>query len=165
MKSAQDKVLSVDQVVDQVRRWRASGLVVGFTNGCFDLLHPGHVTLLTKARAACDRLIVGLNTDASVSRLKGPGRPVNTELARAVVLAALAPVDAVVLFDEETPLRLIQAVEPDVLVKGADYSIATIVGASEVQARGGKVVLIDLVPGQSTTGMIERMDGRGAKAR
>ena len=164
MKSAQDKVLSVDQLVDQVRRWRANGLVVGFTNGCFDLLHPGHVTLLTKARATCDRLIVGLNTDASVSRLKGPGRPVNTELARAVVLAALAPVDAVVLFGDDTPLQLIRAIEPDVLVKGADYSVETVVGAADVQARGGKVVLIDLVPGQSTTSMIERMDGRGAKA-
>jgi D-beta-D-heptose 7-phosphate kinase/D-beta-D-heptose 1-phosphate adenosyltransferase len=121
------------------------------------------VSLLSQARKACDRLIVGLNTDASVRGLKGDGRPVNSEMARAVVLAALETVDAVVLFAEETPLKLIEAVKPDVLVKGADYTIDRVVGADFVQKHGGRVVLVDLVPGQSTTGLIQRMDG--AKGR
>jgi D-beta-D-heptose 7-phosphate kinase/D-beta-D-heptose 1-phosphate adenosyltransferase len=157
MKGAQDKIVSQEGAVARVAAWRAQGLVVGFTNGCFDLLHPGHVALLSSARAQCDRLIVGLNTDASVRRLKGEGRPVNGEMARAVVLAALATVDAVVLFDEDTPLKLIEAVAPDVLVKGADYTIDRVVGADFVKARGGRVVLVDLVPGESTTGMLQRM--------
>jgi D-beta-D-heptose 7-phosphate kinase/D-beta-D-heptose 1-phosphate adenosyltransferase len=155
--SAQDKVMSLDQAVDAVARWRSAGLKVGFTNGCFDFLHPGHVALLSQARVHCDRLIVGLNTDASVKKLKGEGRPVNSEVARAVVLAALGTVDAVVTFGEDTPIKLIEALEPDVLVKGADYTIDKIVGADFVKARGGRVVLADLVPGQSTTGTIERM--------
>lgn len=157
MKGAQDKILSRDAAVDRAAAWRAQGLRVGFTNGCFDLLHPGHVSLLARARGECDRLIVGLNTDASVRGLKGEGRPVNSELARAVVLAALETVDAVVLFAEETPLRLIEALKPEVLVKGADYTIDRVVGADFVQRNGGRVVLVDLVPGQSTTGVIERM--------
>lgn len=163
IKGAQDKILSLDGVRDRVRTWRAGGLKVGFTNGCFDLLHPGHVSLLARARRECDRLIVGLNTDASVRGLKGEGRPVNSEMARAVVLAALETVDAVILFAEETPIKLIEAITPDVLVKGADYTIDKVVGADVVQKSGGRVVLVDLVPGQSTTGMIERMDG--AKGR
>ncbi|MDZ4867922.1 MAG: D-glycero-beta-D-manno-heptose-7-phosphate kinase [Alphaproteobacteria bacterium] len=163
MKGAQDKIVSLDAAVERVAAWRAQGLSVGFTNGCFDLLHPGHVSLLSQARKACDRLIVGLNTDASVRGLKGDGRPVNSEMARAVVLAALETVDAVVLFAEETPLKLIEAVKPDVLVKGADYTIDRVVGADFVQKHGGRVVLVDLVPGQSTTGLIQRMDG--AKGR
>jgi D-beta-D-heptose 7-phosphate kinase/D-beta-D-heptose 1-phosphate adenosyltransferase len=161
MKGAHDKIVSRDAAADRASGWRSQGLTVGFTNGCFDLLHPGHVSLLTKARAECDRLIVGLNTDASVKRLKGEGRPVNSELARAVVLAALQTVDAVVLFDEETPIDLIQAIKPAVLVKGADYTIDRVVGADFVAANGGRVVLVDLVPGESTTGMIQRMDGKG----
>jgi D-beta-D-heptose 7-phosphate kinase/D-beta-D-heptose 1-phosphate adenosyltransferase len=163
MKSAQDKIMSFDAAADTAAQWRAKGLSVGFTNGCFDLLHPGHISLLSQARAACDRLIVGLNTDASVRKLKGEGRPVNSEMARAVVLAALETVDAVVLFDEDTPLKLIEAIKPGVLVKGADYKIETVVGADFVKARGGRVVLADLVPGQSTTGVIQRMDSK-AKA-
>ena len=163
MKGAQDKIVSLDAAVDGAAGWRAKGMKVGFTNGCFDLLHPGHVALLSQARAQCDRLIVGLNTDASVRRLKGEGRPVNSEMARAVVLAALETVDAVVLFDEDTPLKAIEAIGPDMLVKGADYTIDRVVGAEFVKARGGRVVLIDLVPGQSTTGMIERMDGKAPK--
>lgn len=157
MKGAQDKIASLDAAVERVAAWRAQGLRVGFTNGCFDLLHPGHVSLLAQARGACDRLIVGLNTDASVRGLKGDGRPVNSEMARAVVLAALETVDAVVLFAEETPLKLIEAIRPDVLVKGADYTIDRVVGADFVQKHGGRVVLVDLVPGQSTTGTIQRM--------
>lgn len=160
MKGAQDKITSRDAAVDLATAWRAKGLCVGFTNGCFDLLHPGHVFLLTQARAACDRLIVGLNTDASVRGLKGEGRPVNSEMARAVVLAALETVDAVVLFAEETPLLLIEAIKPDVLVKGADYTIDRVVGADFVQRNGGRVVLVDLVPGQSTTATIAKLGNR-----
>lgn len=160
MKSAQDKIVSLDGAVSLTEAWRAKRLTVGFTNGCFDLLHPGHVSLLTQARANCDRLIVGLNTDASVRKLKGEGRPVNSELARAVVLAALETVDAVVLFADETPIKLIEAIGPDVLVKGADYTVDKVVGADIVAARGGRVVLAELVPGQSTTGLIQRMDKR-----
>lgn len=163
IKGAQDKIVSLDAACDRAAVWRASGLKIGFTNGCFDLLHPGHISLLARARSECDRLIVGLNTDASVRRLKGEGRPVNSEMARAVVLAALETVDAVVLFAEETPLKQIEALKPDVLIKGADYTIDKVVGADVVQKSGGRVVLVDLVPGQSTTGMIARMDG--AKGR
>jgi D-beta-D-heptose 7-phosphate kinase / D-beta-D-heptose 1-phosphate adenosyltransferase len=157
LKSTQDKIMPLDQLLERVAAWRTGGLSVGFTNGCFDLLHPGHVSLLAQARAHCDRLIVGLNTDASVRKLKGEGRPVNGETARAVVLAALETVDAVVLFAEETPLRLIEALRPNLLVKGADYTIDKVVGADVVASYGGRVLLIDLVPGQSTTGTITRM--------
>lgn len=158
MRGAQDKVMSLDAALARIAAWRARGLSIGFTNGCFDILHPGHVSLLSQARAQCDRLIVGLNTDASVRGLKGDGRPVNAEMARAVVLAALESVDAVVFFGDETPLKLIETIAPDVLVKGADYTIDRVVGALFVQARGGRVVLVDLVPGQSTTGVIQRMN-------
>jgi D-beta-D-heptose 7-phosphate kinase/D-beta-D-heptose 1-phosphate adenosyltransferase len=138
-------------------RWRDQGFAVGFTNGCFDILHPGHVSLLAFARSKCDRLIVALNTDESVSRLKGPTRPVNTLAQRAQVMAAIRHVDAVVAFGEDTPLELITALVPDVLVKGADYTVDRVVGADVVQAAGGRVVLAELVPGQSTTGIIARM--------
>jgi D-beta-D-heptose 7-phosphate kinase/D-beta-D-heptose 1-phosphate adenosyltransferase len=146
-----------DEAAARASAWRASGLRVGFANGCFDLIHPGHIHLLTVARAACDRLIVALNTDASVKRLKGPTRPVQNETARATVMASLAPVDLVVLFDEETPLELIRALRPDVLVKGSDYRIEDIVGAPDVQSWGGRVALVDLQQGHSTTGTIRRM--------
>jgi D-beta-D-heptose 7-phosphate kinase/D-beta-D-heptose 1-phosphate adenosyltransferase len=155
--STHDKIMSLDQIVKRAADWRAVGHSVGFTNGCFDLLHPGHIALLAQARARCDRLIVGLNTDASVRKLKGEGRPVNGETARAVVLAALETVDAVVMFAEDTPIQLIEAVRPNLLVKGADYTIDKVVGADVVAGYGGKVLLIDLVPGQSTTGTISRM--------
>jgi D-beta-D-heptose 7-phosphate kinase/D-beta-D-heptose 1-phosphate adenosyltransferase len=141
---------------DQLAEWRKQGLRVGFTNGCFDLLHPGHVKLLAGARAACDRLVVGLNGDASVTRLKGAGRPVQPVQARAEVLAALEAVDLVAVFDEDTPDKLIARVKPMVLVKGADYSRDQVVGREIVEALGGEVVLIDLVPGQSTSSMVER---------
>ncbi len=145
---------------DEARAWRThtSGRVV-FTNGVFDLLHPGHVDLLLAARRLGDALVVGVNTDASVRRLKGPRRPVRTEADRAYVLAALAMVDVVVLFNEDTPLQLIRALEPDVLVKGGDYTEATIVGAPEVRARGGDVVVVPLTPGHSTTSLIEKLRG------
>jgi D-beta-D-heptose 7-phosphate kinase/D-beta-D-heptose 1-phosphate adenosyltransferase len=148
------KVLSRDAVV----AWRRSqtGRVV-FTNGVFDLLHPGHLDVLRHARACGDVLIVGVNTDASVRRLKGPGRPVRREDERAVVLAALEMVDAVTLFDEDTPRELIVRLEPDVIVKGGDYTPDTVVGAAEVTARGGEVVIVPLTPGQSTTSIIARL--------
>ncbi len=136
--------------------WRKQGLRIGFTNGCFDLLHPGHVKLLAAARAACDRLVLGLNGDASVRRLKGEGRPVQNVQSRAEVLAALEAVDLVVVFDEDTPKDLIARVKPMVLVKGGDYKREDVVGHDIVEALGGSVVLIDLVPGQSTTSMVER---------
>ena len=145
------------QVRDLVTRWKAQGLAVGFTNGCFDILHPGHVSLLAQARARCDRLVVALNTDASVSRLKGSERPVNTLDARARVVAALRYVDCVVAFEDSTPLALIQALLPDVLVKGADYAVDQVVGADVVRAAGGQVVLASLVPGQSTTGIVAKL--------
>lgn len=139
-----------------MRDWRDSGLRVGFANGCFDILHAGHVALLAAARRRCDRLIVALNTDESVARLKGPSRPVNTLADRAAVIAALSVVDGVVAFAEDTPLELIRALVPDVLVKGADYTVDLVVGADIVQAAGGEVALIDLVPGRSTTAILAR---------
>jgi D-beta-D-heptose 7-phosphate kinase/D-beta-D-heptose 1-phosphate adenosyltransferase len=143
--------------------WRAAqardGRVVVFTNGVFDLIHPGHVDVLLAARREGDALVVGLNSDASVRRLKGPARPLRSEAERARVLAALAMVDAVVTFDEDTPLELIQALAPDVLVKGGDYTADTIVGAREVRARGGRVVVVPLTAGHSTTSIVERLRG------
>jgi D-beta-D-heptose 7-phosphate kinase/D-beta-D-heptose 1-phosphate adenosyltransferase len=136
--------------------WKGQGLEVGFTNGCFDLLHPGHVELLREARTKCDRLVVALNTDASVRRLKGAERPIQTELARAEVIGALRSVDLVVLFDEDTPLALIADLRPDVLIKGADYTIETVVGSELVEEWNGRVALIDLIPGHSSSRLIER---------
>jgi D-beta-D-heptose 7-phosphate kinase/D-beta-D-heptose 1-phosphate adenosyltransferase len=153
------KVAEREAAIRRVAAWRAQGLRVGFANGCFDLIHPGHVRLLTEARSRCDRLVVALNTDASVKRLKGPSRPLQNETARATVMASLAPVNLVVLFDEDTPLELIQALRPDVLVKGADYSVAQVVGADLVQGWGGTVLLVALQEGHSTTGTIRRMAG------
>lgn len=153
------KIATREEAAQQAAAWHAQGLRVGFANGCFDLIHPGHVRLLTEARARCDRLIVALNTDASVKRLKGPARPLQSETARATVMASLAPVDLVVLFDEDTPLELIEALRPDVLVKGADYRIDQVVGADLVQSWGGTVLLVELEAGFSTTGTIQRMSG------
>lgn len=143
---------------DEARAWRAAarGRVV-FTNGVFDLLHPGHVDVLVGARRRGDALVVGINADASVRRLKGPERPVRSEAERAYVLASLETVDVVVVFEQDTPLELVRALEPDVIVKGGDYEEATIVGAAEVRARGGDVVVIPLTPGQSTTSIIEKL--------
>src|SRR5260221_10197379 len=131
------KVQTLTRALERIEHWRHRGLKVGFTNGCFDILHPGHVSLLEQARAACDRLVVGLNSDASVGRLKGPTRPVNAEASRAAVLASVTAVDLVVIFPEDTPMEVIQALRPDVLVKGADYSIEQVVGAELVQSYGG----------------------------
>jgi len=137
----------------------ARGNTVVFTNGVFDLLHPGHIDVLRAARAEGDALVVGVNSDASVKRLKGPTRPMRTETDRAYVLAGLATVDAVVVFDEDTPFELIRALQPDVLVKGGDYTEATVVGAAEVRARGGRVVIVPLTPGHSTTAIVEKLRG------
>ena len=150
------KIVSQEELVQLAAREKRAGRRVVFTNGCFDLLHPGHVKLLAGARAVCDRLVVGLNGDASVTRLKGPDRPVQQVMARAEVLAALEAVDLVVVFDEDTPEKLIKQVKPTVLVKGADYKREDVVGREIVEALGGEVVLIELVPGHSTSAMVER---------
>jgi D-beta-D-heptose 7-phosphate kinase/D-beta-D-heptose 1-phosphate adenosyltransferase len=159
---AEAKVATPQRLADQVARWRAKGLKVGFTNGCFDILHKGHVAYLAQARAWCDRLIVGLNDDDSVTRLKGEGRPVNDLESRALVLAGLGSVDLVVPFEEDTPLKLIEAVRPDVLIKGADYTEAEVVGAAEVRSWGGEVRLAPIVEGYSTTAALAKLKTKSA---
>jgi D-beta-D-heptose 7-phosphate kinase/D-beta-D-heptose 1-phosphate adenosyltransferase len=157
MAPAEAKIATPRRMVDEVARWRAKGLRVGFTNGCFDILHKGHVAYLAQARAWCDRLIVGLNSDDSVRALKGEGRPVNDLESRALVLAGLGSVDLVVPFEEDTPIKLIEAARPDVLVKGADYAENEVVGGDLVKAWGGEVRLAQIVDGYSTTAAIARM--------
>lgn len=151
------KIVSLAEAAETAERWRKQGLKVGFTNGCFDLLHPGHISLLRQARAACDKLILGVNSDASVKRLKGETRPIQNEQARSTVLASLADIDQVVVFGEDTPYELIKAIRPAILVKGADYTIDKVVGADLVQSWGGQVVLANLVAGQSTTSTIAKL--------
>ncbi len=153
------KVVDRDTAAGTARAWQEKGLTVGFTNGCFDLLHPGHVTLLGRAREACDRLVVALNSDDSVRRLKGEQRPVQTESARATVLASMSSVDLIVIFGEDTPIELLQQLRPDVLFKGADYTLDTVVGADLVQGYGGRVELIEIVPEQSTSNLVSRLGG------
>ena len=157
LSDAEQKISSRDSAIAQANGWRERGLKVGFTNGCFDLLHPGHISLLRQARAACDRLIVGLNSDASVRRLKGETRPIQSEAARAAVMASLSDVDLVVIFGEDTPQALVEAVRPDVLVKGADYKRENVVGGDFVESYGGKVVLAEVVPSYSTTATVAAM--------
>lgn len=148
------------KVAARATEWRAEGNSIGFANGCFDLLHPGHVHLLCEARSRCDRLVVALNSDQSVKRLKGESRPVQSEKARAQVMAALAFVDAVIVFGEDTPLELLQYLRPDVLIKGADYQLSQVVGRELVESYGGRVSLIDLVPDASTSNIVEKvLDG------
>jgi D-beta-D-heptose 7-phosphate kinase / D-beta-D-heptose 1-phosphate adenosyltransferase len=161
--AAEEKIVANAHELDaHLKEWRKQELRIGFTNGCFDILHPGHVKLLTAARGACDRLIVGLNSDASVRRLKGENRPVQNERARAEVLAALEAVDLVVLFEEDTPIDLITQVRPNVLVKGADYTREQVVGREVVEAHGGEVRLVDILPGFSTTSLVDRARGGSA---
>jgi D-beta-D-heptose 7-phosphate kinase/D-beta-D-heptose 1-phosphate adenosyltransferase len=160
----EDKILSRDAAGDLVRTWRKNGFKVGFTNGCFDLLHVGHLALLAFSRQNSGRLIVAVNSDASVRRLKEPGRPINSENDRAMVLAALSAVDAVVVFDEDTPLALIEELRPDVLVKGADYAIDDIVGAGHVMSYGGTVLTCDLVPGKSTSRVVKLLRGKASNS-
>jgi D-beta-D-heptose 7-phosphate kinase/D-beta-D-heptose 1-phosphate adenosyltransferase len=155
------KIVGLDAAAERIAEWRARGLKVGFTNGCFDLIHPGHVALLAGARAACDRLVVGLNTDGSIKRLKGDDRPIQNEMARATVMASIAAVDLVVPFADDTPIRLIEALRPDILIKGADYTVDQVVGAEIVQSYGGSVFLVPLAQGQSTTRTIARIRAAG----
>ncbi len=154
----EDKILSLPQAIERVRKWHTKGYKVGFTNGCFDLLHQGHVRLLHEAKNACQRLVIGLNSDSSVKTLKGESRPIKTQDERAFILASLQDVDMVVIFSEETPLKLIEALEPDVLIKGADYTVDKVVGAPFVIGRGGEVKLINLVEGFSTTGTLKKIE-------
>ena len=155
--AVEDKIASIPAELDaHLAEWRRDDLRVGFTNGCFDILHPGHVKVITQARAVCDRLIVGLNSDASVKRLKGPERPLQNERARAEVLASLEAVDLVVIFEDDTPLKLIAEIKPSVLVKGGDYTREQVVGHELVAASGGEVLLIDLLEGFSTTSLVNR---------
>jgi D-beta-D-heptose 7-phosphate kinase/D-beta-D-heptose 1-phosphate adenosyltransferase len=149
------KHYTIAEVEALVRRWKARGLAVGFTNGCFDIVHAGHIALLSAARAECDRLIVALNSDAGVRRLKGPQRPLNALADRSAVIAAVGAVDAVISFDDDTPLDLIRRLQPNVLVKGADYTIEGVVGADIVQQAGGRVVLAELVEGHSTSRLVD----------
>ncbi|MGE0288761.1 MAG: D-glycero-beta-D-manno-heptose-7-phosphate kinase [Bradyrhizobium sp.] len=154
--AAEQKIVPIDALDAQLAAWRSQGLRVGFTNGCFDILHPGHVKVLTAARGACDRLVVGLNSDASVRRLKGEDRPVQDERARTEVLAALEAVDLVVVFHQDTPIRLIELIRPSVLVKGGDYTREQVVGYEVVEANGGEVLLVDVLEGHSTTSLVKR---------
>lgn len=156
LEKIQNKILNKDTLAEWVAECRAKGSKIVFSNGCFDILHRGHVEYLAKAADFGDEMLIGLNTDASVKRLKGPSRPINDEYARAIVLAGLEFVSAVVLFDEDTPYNLIKAVQPDVLVKGSDYKPEDIVGYDIVTAKGGRVETIDFVDGYSTTRTIEK---------
>ncbi|OYW05005.1 MAG: D-glycero-beta-D-manno-heptose 1-phosphate adenylyltransferase [Acidobacteria bacterium 37-65-4] len=153
------KVLDLENLLSRRRRWRRDGQRVVFTNGCFDLLHAGHVRYLNAARGLGDRLVVGLNGDLSVRRLKGEGRPVTPEAERAEILAALDAVNAVCLFAEDTPLRLIELLTPDLLVKGGDWAAEAIVGRDHVLAHGGRVLTIPVVEGRSTTVLLARLGG------
>ncbi len=159
---ANHKIVTNEEAESVVIDWQKAGLKVGFTNGCYDLLHPGHIQLLKKARLACDRLVVALNTDASVRRLKGEARPVQSEYARATVMASIDCVDIVTLFSEDTPLTLIEKLVPDVLVKGADYTVDSVVGADVVLSAGGEVVLVPIEEGHSTTSLIARANTKVA---
>jgi D-beta-D-heptose 7-phosphate kinase/D-beta-D-heptose 1-phosphate adenosyltransferase len=160
--AAEEKIVVAPAELDaHLEEWRRQDLRIGFTNGCFDILHPGHVKVLTAARGACDRLIVGLNSDASVRRLKGADRPVQDERARAEVLAALEAVDLVVIFEEDTPIDLITRIKPSALVKGGDYTREQVVGHEVVEAAGGIVVLVDILQGFSTTALVHRARGGG----
>lgn len=152
------KLLSAEEAVKKIAQWRLLNKTVAFTNGCFDILHRGHIFSLSEAARHADYLIVGVNSDASTKRLKGDSRPVNDEQSRALLLSSLLIVDAVVLFEEDTPLELIKKLLPDVLVKGGDYTVEQIAGAQEVIANGGKVIINPIVKGFSTTGLIEKIN-------
>ena len=151
------KVVTVEQAKTIIYGWKLLGKTCAFTNGCFDILHQGHIFSLGQAAKEADFLIVGLNSDASVQRLKGPTRPINNTESRAIIISNLAIVDLVVVFEEDTPLELIKSLMPDVLVKGGDYTLEQIVGAKEVTAAGGKVIITPIVDGYSTTGLIEKI--------
>ena len=160
MKASQnilEKIYSIEDISKQTLRWKLKSKSIVFTNGVFDLLHEGHIASLTQAASLGDILIVGINSDDSVKKLKGPSRPINNEYTRALLLSQMLIVDAVVIFNEDTPLELIKSIMPDILVKGGDYTIDQIAGAKEVIANGGKVVLADMIDGVSTSSIIEKM--------
>jgi rfaE bifunctional protein nucleotidyltransferase chain/domain len=152
------KILSTEQLLRTARQWRLLGKTIAFTNGVFDILHQGHIFSLSQAAGEGDYLVVGLNADASVKRLKGDSRPVNNQASRALVLASLIMVDAVVIFEEDTPLELIKSIMPDVIVKGGDYTVEQVAGGKEVIANGGKVVINPILEGFSTTALLSRRD-------
>ncbi len=155
--STQNKIYELDKLIQRVDKWKNSGQKVVFTNGCFDILHLGHIDYLEKARSLGDKLVVAVNSDDSVKRLKGINRPINDQVSRMRILAALQFVDGVVSFNEDTPLKLIEEILPDLLVKGRDYKIGNIVGADSVLQNGGKVKTIDLVKGYSTTNILKKL--------
>lgn len=152
-----NKIFTLENLKKQVAAWRVNNKTIAFSNGCFDILHEGHIFSLNQAASEADILIIGVNSDLSVKRLKGPERPINNEISRSIMLSNLAVVDAVVVFEEDTPLTLIQSLMPDVIVKGGDYSIDQIVGSKEVIANGGRVVINPIVEGFSTTGIIAQI--------
>jgi rfaE bifunctional protein nucleotidyltransferase chain/domain len=152
-----NKIFTLDNLKKQVAAWRVNNKTIAFSNGCFDILHEGHIFSLNQAASEADILIIGVNSDLSVKRLKGPERPINNQMSRSIMLSNLAVVDAVVIFEEDTPLTLIQSLMPDVIVKGGDYSINQIVGSKEVIANGGRVVINPIVEGFSTTGIIKHI--------
>lgn len=160
MKASQnilEKIYSIEDISKQTLRWKLKSKSIVFTNGVFDLLHEGHIASLTQAASLGDILIVGINSDDSVKKLKGPSRPINNEYTRTLLLSQMLIVDAVVIFNDDTPLELIKSIMPDILVKGGDYTIDQIAGAKEVIANGGKVVLADMIDGVSTSNIIEKM--------
>ncbi len=159
------KILTLPEIMQRVKQWRLTGKKIAFTNGVFDLLHEGHIFSLSQAAKEADCLVVGLNDDASVKRLKGDTRPVNKQESRALLLASLVIVDAVVLFGEDTPLELIKAILPDVLIKGGDYTVEQVAGAREVMANKGRVVINPVIEGFSTTSLIERLKENGPAGR
>jgi len=163
--TAGEKILDLERIQKRVAEWRASGETIVFTNGCFDILHVGHITLLEECRRFGSKLVLGLNADASICRLKGPSRPIVGERERARVMAALAAVDGVVLFEEDTPLELIRALKPNVLVKGGDYTIETVIGHEDVIAAGGRVEIIPTVEGFSTTNIVKKLAGNPAQSQ
>ncbi len=158
--SLKERIFTMDEIGQEVKRLRLKSKTIAFTNGVFDILHEGHISVLADAASFADVLIVGVNSDASVKKLKGDSRPVNNENSRALILASLIMVDAVIIFNEETPARLIKIIQPDVLVKGGDYTIDTIVGANDVLANGGRVEAVPIREGFSTTGIIKRINSK-----
>lgn len=153
----QTKIITTEQAKRKIAQWHMLGKTVAFTNGCFDILHRGHIFSLSQAAGEADFLVVGLNSDASTRRLKGDSRPINDEQSRALMLAAIEVVDAVVIFEEDTPRELIVDLQPDVLVKGGDYTVEQIAGAKEVMAKGGRVVINPIIEGFSTTGLVQKI--------
>lgn len=160
--SIPNKILTLPELLKKIAQWRVLSKTVSFTNGCFDILHTGHIAALTEAANQGDFLVVGLNSNSSVTQLKGDGRPVNDEKARALLLASLSMVDAVIIFNESTPLELIKAIQPDILVKGGDYKLDEIVGAKEVIEAGGKVIINPIIAGFSTTNLIQKLQNNTA---